>query len=78
MQPPPSKQQPRILYEMGELAGAELQQVLSWWRDDYEAACEMDDRTEHWQWRNLPPKLVQQWDRARRRALQKAGLVPLA
>jgi hypothetical protein len=22
----------------------------------------MDDRTQYWQWDNLPPKLVKQWD----------------
>ena len=36
MEPPPSQQQPRKLYEMGELKGVELERVLTGWRDEFE------------------------------------------
>jgi hypothetical protein len=75
MQPP--RWETRVLYEMGELRGAELEKVLLRWRDDYERANEMNDRTEFWLWKGLPRKLIRQWDRERQ-APQKAGLVHIA
>jgi hypothetical protein len=79
MQPPTRYRQDRVLFAMGELKGGELQQCLQWWRYHYDDANAMDDRTKYWRWKDLPPKLVQQWDRERRRALQKTGLlVPIA
>jgi hypothetical protein len=78
MQPPTPHKQARILYDMGELKGRELQQALTWWRAYYDDANKMDDRTKYWQWKDIPAKLVKQWDRERRQALQKAGLVPVA
>ena len=32
----PSQEQPRKLYEMGELKGVELERVLTGWRDEFE------------------------------------------
>jgi len=36
MAPPPSQDQARKLYEMGELKGVELERVLTGWRDEFE------------------------------------------
>jgi len=36
MEPPPKEEQPRKLYEMGELKGDELQRALVSWRADLE------------------------------------------
>ena len=36
MEPPPSQEQPRKLYETGELKGVELERVLTGWRDEFE------------------------------------------
>jgi hypothetical protein len=66
-EPPIPYQQARILFEMGELKGGELQQCLGWFRGMYGDALEMDKRTTYWQWDDIPPKLIKQWDRERRR-----------
>jgi hypothetical protein len=69
MEPPlPPWRQTKILYEMGELKGAELERVLGWWRAYYDDANELKDRTTYWRWQELPPSLIKKWDRERKRA----------
>jgi len=69
MEPPPKYHQAYALFEWGELQGAELQQCLHWWRLKYEDANQLPIRSEYWQWREIPPKLIKQWDRERQHAL---------
>jgi hypothetical protein len=62
--------QARVLYEMGELKGGELQLVMKWWRDHYDKACEMQDfwgraRTKYWRWNDILPSLIEEWDAER-------------
>jgi hypothetical protein len=70
MDPPnPPYRQARILYEMGELKGGELEQVLEWFRGDYAAAHQIDgDRIRYWKWKDIPPSLIAKWDARKRRA----------
>ena len=42
MEPPERDYEPRKLYEMGELAGVELERCLTRWRDDLEAGENLD------------------------------------
>jgi hypothetical protein len=56
-------QQTKILYSMGELKGAELQSVMSLWRDKYDAACDMGGpREKHDDWADIPRSIIKQCD----------------
>jgi hypothetical protein len=58
-QPLPPYKQARVLYEMGELRGAELELCLGWWRRSYNAGLDLAD---------IPPALIKQWRAQRRRS----------
>jgi hypothetical protein len=80
-QMPEPPYQAATLYAMGELAGAELEQVMRDWRQAYEHAlgpgfsCNTGDgwlrraaaRRTHHRWAGIPRELVKQWDVERRR-----------
>jgi hypothetical protein len=73
--------QAAALYAMGELAGAELDQVMRDWRRHYEHARGSGfsyntggrwlggttARRAHYRWAGIPRELVKQWDSERRR-----------
>jgi hypothetical protein len=62
--PGPPCAQARILYDMGELRGAELKKVKRSWRLYYDDANHwtMEDRTSYWRWAEIPPELIAEWD----------------
>jgi hypothetical protein len=61
--PKPQHRQTRILYEMGELKGAELEKALEWFRAYYDDAHDTDDdRTAYWRWEDIPSSLIAKWD----------------
>ena len=60
---------------MGELRGAELARLMTWWRDAYEEANEVitvgsygplrktpEERQKYLDFHNVPHELVEQWD----------------
>jgi hypothetical protein len=67
--PEPKLRQARILYEMGEFKGGELAKMIGWFRDYYDVAINaahhwgIPDRTRYWRWEDIPPALIEQWDR---------------
>ena len=67
--------QTQALYTMGELRGAELARLMTWWRDAYEEAYEVftvghfgtirktpEQRRAFLDFHNVPHELVEQWD----------------
>ena len=69
------KNQPQVLYAMGELRGGELAQCMEWWRTHYEDANEVftvgsygtirktpAERQAYLDFHNVPHELVEQWD----------------
>jgi hypothetical protein len=50
---------------LGALEGAELQHILGWFRDYYDDAHDMPDRTKYWRWEDIPPALIKKWDAER-------------
>lgn len=68
MEPPPCDEESALLWRMGELQGAERAQVETWWRMEYDDAHDMDDRTRHWRWHEIPLELVKKWDAEKRGA----------
>jgi hypothetical protein len=66
----PPRNQTAVLYQMGELHGAELERVLGWWRAYYDDANELGDRTVYWRWDDIPAELVKKWDAQRRKRLE--------
>jgi hypothetical protein len=69
MEPPgPPYMQARILYQMGELKGGELETVMGWWRDHYDRAQDRDDQAaRRWHLKTRPPSLIKKWDAERKR-----------
>ena len=74
--------QAAALYAMGELAGAELDQVMGEWRQTYEHALRSGfsynngaggwreggaARRAYYRWAGIPPDVVRKWDIERRR-----------
>ena len=59
----------RLLYEMGELVGRELETCLGWWRDYYDRGegIEPGKRAAHYRWAGIPPAIVKQWNTERRK-----------
>ena len=67
MQPPiPMWRQPKILFEMGEFVGPELEHFTGWWRGYYGEANKLKNRRKHPRWEDIPDALIEQWDTARR------------
>ena len=80
-QMPEPPHQAATLYAMGELHGAELDQVMRDWRQAYEHALGPGfsyntgerwlggaaARRAHYRWAGIPPDLVRKWDVERRR-----------
>jgi hypothetical protein len=79
---PARPQQAAALYRMGELAGAELDQVMAEWRQRYEHGLTPGfrynagadgwlqgaaARRAHHRWAGIPPDIVRKWDIERRR-----------
>jgi hypothetical protein len=69
MAPPmPPYTQARVLFDMGELRGGELEKVMGWWRDGYDRAQDTDDpQTRRWHLEDIAPALVKKWDAERRK-----------
>ena len=70
-EPPSRDEEGALLWRMGELQGAELAQVVKWWRIHYDDAHEMDDRTTYWRWHEIPSELVRKWDAEKRKAVPR-------
>jgi hypothetical protein len=70
-----------VLRNMGELQAGELAKCMQWWRDDFDAACEVftvgsygtlkrtpAERQRYLDFKGVPPDLVEQWDAERKRS----------
>jgi hypothetical protein len=66
------QRQPRVLYELGELSPAELEQCMAWWRTAYDEAHQRDEaREDYYLWNEIPPKFIAQWDDERRATIRQ-------
>jgi hypothetical protein len=58
-----------ILYKAGLLTEQERDELVAWWRAEFEKVQRLDDeaRRKHYRWADIPHELVRQWSAERRR-----------
>ena len=65
-----------LLFERGLLDESEKAELISFWRQEFQRAQELDDAAKHLKWADVPRSLIKRWQRERRRLKSKTIRAP--